>query len=212
MCTGRVDLSFVLRAFAKGKDGVFVGGCHLGDCHYVTEGNYHALHMVQLCKKLLGFLGIHPDRLAIEWISAGEGIRFADLVNRFSTRVRELGPLGADGGADTAGLKLKLEALTRLLPYIRLVERERLRVRFQTQGEYEAFFDSDEVTRLLKELVADKLAVGEVTTLLRESPRSIDEICDVLKFTPSEAARHLGSSARQGLVRYDEDRRQFSLP
>lgn len=211
MCTGRVDLSFVLRAFSKGKDGVFIGGCHLGDCHYVTEGNYHALHMVKLCKKLLGFMGINPERLAIEWISAGEGVRFAEVVNAFSKKVQSLGPLGADGGADAAGLKFKLDALTRLLPYIRLVERERLRVKFKSEEEYEAFFESEEITKLLQELVGDKLAVSEVTLLLRESPRSIDEICDILKFTPSQAARHLGNSAKQGLVRYDEGRGQFSL-
>jgi len=211
MCTGRVDLSFVLRAFSKGKDGVFVGGCHLGDCHYVTEGNYHALHMVHLCKKLLGHIGVDPERLRIEWISAGEGTRFAEVVNDFSKKIKTLGPLGAGEGIDAGRLELKLEALTRLLPYVRLVERERLRVRFDTEEEYEEFFNSEEVNALLKELVVDKLEENEIMMLLGKSPLSMDEMAEALSLTPSEVSRHLGSSAREGLVRYDESQKRFAL-
>ena len=94
MCTGRVDLSFVLRAFQKGADGVIVGGCWLGECHYVTEGNYYALNMMHLCKKLLEYAGLESDRLRIEWISAAEGTRFAEIMNDFTGKLRELGPVG----------------------------------------------------------------------------------------------------------------------
>lgn len=211
MCSGRVDLSFVLRAFSKGKDGVFIGGCHLGDCHYATEGNYHALHMVHLCKKLLEHSGVNPERLRIEWISAGEGTRFAEVVNDFSKKVRTLGALGAGEGIDAGRLKLKLEALTRLLPYIRLVERERLRVRFDTEEEYDEFFNSDEVNALLRELVVDKLEENQLMLLLGERPLSMDEMSEALNLTPSEVSRHLSSSARQGLVRYDADQMRFAL-
>lgn len=211
MCTGRVDLSFVLRAFSKGKDGVLVGGCHLGDCHYVTEGNYHALHMVQLCKKLMEQIGLNPDRLRIEWISAGEGIRFAEVVNDFSKQVKALGPLGVGEGIDAGVLQRRLDALTRLLPYLRLVERERLRVRFQTEEEYRSFFDSEEVAELLRDLVVDKLAMSQITSLLRERPLSMGEISEVLGLPPSEASRHLSVSAKHGLVRYDEAHKRFAL-
>ena len=211
MCTGRVDLSFVLRAFAQGKDGVFIGGCHLGDCHYVTEGNHHALHMVLLAKKLLKNIGVNPERLRIEWISAGEGIRFAEVVNDFSKKLKALGPLGKGEGIDTGGLKIKFEALTRLLPYIRLVETEKLRVHFDTEKECEEFFSSDEVDKLLRELVVDKLEVNQIMLLLGERPLSMDEMSGALNLTPSEVSRHLGSSARQGLVRYDEAQQRFAL-
>ncbi len=211
MCTGRVDLSFVLRAFAQGKDGVFIGGCHLGDCHYVTEGNHHALHMVLLAKKLLKNIGVNPERLRIEWISAGEGIRFAEVVNDFSKKLKALGPLGKGEGIDTGGLKIKFEALTRLLPYIRLVETEKLRVHFDTEKECEEFFSSDEVDKLIRELVVDKLEVNQIMLLLGERPLSMDEMSEALNLTPSEVSRHLGSSARQGLVRYDEAQQRFAL-
>ena len=79
MCTGRVDLAFVLRAFRKGADGVIIGGCWPGECHYVTEGNYDALGNMYLCKKLMAHIGMEPDRLRLEWIAASEGNRFARI-------------------------------------------------------------------------------------------------------------------------------------
>jgi F420-non-reducing hydrogenase iron-sulfur subunit len=98
MCSGRVDLAFVFRAFSNGMDGVFIGGCHLNECHYITDGNHHAFSMVQLCKKILVSLQINPERLRIEQLSAGEGIRFAEVMNEFSRKLRAVGPLGKGEG------------------------------------------------------------------------------------------------------------------
>ncbi len=81
MCTGRVDPAFVLRAFSNGADGVFIGGCWPGECHYVTEGNYQAYSMMLLTRKILGHIGINPERLRLEWVSASQGIRFAEVMN-----------------------------------------------------------------------------------------------------------------------------------
>ena len=105
MCSGRVDLEFVLRAFANGNDGVFIGGCWLGECHYVTEGNYDALSMMHLGKKLLEYIGVNPDRLRLEWVSASEGIRYAEIVTDFTDRLKELGPLGTGEGYGSERIK-----------------------------------------------------------------------------------------------------------
>ncbi len=94
MCTGRVDPTFVLRAFELGADGVLVSGCHPGDCHY-AEGNYKAMRRVALLKAVLKANGVDPKRLRIEWVSASEGEKFARVVNEFTAQVRELGPLKA---------------------------------------------------------------------------------------------------------------------
>ena len=209
MCSGRVDLSFVLRAFSNGTDGVFIGGCHLNECHYITDGNHHAYSMVQICKKLMTHIGVNPERLRIEQLSAGEGIRFAEVMNEFSKKLNELGPLGKGEGIDADGLKRKLEAVRGLIPYIRLVERERLRARFDTAEKYDEFFNSDEVNRLFKDLVSDKLAISQIMALLRERPRSTGELSEILGLAPSEVSRHLGSSARQGLARFDESQKRF---
>jgi F420-non-reducing hydrogenase iron-sulfur subunit len=92
MCSGRIDPQLVLWAFAHGADGVLVGGCHPGDCHY-QEGNYKTLRRITLLRNMIGQLGIEPDRLRIEWISAAEGERLRDVVNDFTEQVRKLGPL-----------------------------------------------------------------------------------------------------------------------
>jgi len=92
MCSGRVDAEFIIDAFRKGADGVLIGGCHPGDCHYV-EGNYKARRRVEMMKRLLKEMGINPKRLRIEWISATEGKKFASVVEDFVEEIRKLGPV-----------------------------------------------------------------------------------------------------------------------
>ncbi len=91
MCTGRLDVSFILTAFAEGANGVFIGGCHPGDCHYLS-GNSKALRRILLMKRLLPQFGISPDRVMMEWISASEAQKLADSISSFTQRIRELGP------------------------------------------------------------------------------------------------------------------------
>jgi coenzyme F420-reducing hydrogenase delta subunit len=159
MCSGRVDPAHIFRAFSTGQDAVFIGGCHLNDCHYVTHGNYDALSIVYICKKLLKHIGLNPERLRLEWVSAGEGIRFANIMNEFVPGIEKLGPLGRGEGMDEDEMKFKLEAVTKLIPYIKLVQSERLRVPVRTEEAYNEFFTSEEFNRLFNELVADKLAL-----------------------------------------------------
>lgn len=211
MCSGRMDLEFVIRALTNGNDGVFVGGCWLGECHYITEGNYDALSMMHLGKKLLEHTGLNPDRLRLEWVSASEGIRFAEVVTDFTGRLKQLGPLGAGEGMDQATLKLKLEAIRKLLPYIKLVEREKLRVRFENKKEYEEFFASDALNSLFKELIVDKLAISQIMVLLQGQTLSTGEIADSLGMSPSEVSKHLSSSAKQRLVRFDVKQKRYAL-
>jgi F420-non-reducing hydrogenase iron-sulfur subunit len=207
MCTGRVDLAFILRAFIKGADGVLIGGCWPGECHYITEGNYDALSNVHLSRKLLTHVGVNPDRLRIEWISASEGSRFAEVMNDFGNQLKEAGPLGKAEGLDENELKLKLEAVSKLIPYIKLVEREKLRVPVKSEEAYNEFYTSDEFDRLFNHLIADKLAVCLIMGLLRRGSLSAGEISEILGMAPSEVSRHLDVSARQGLVRFDKDQK-----
>ena len=92
MCTGRIDPTFVLKAFNSGADGVIVAGCHPGDCHY-SEGNYKTTRRVALLKKLLSQMGIDGERFRLEWVSAGEGARWAQIANEMSAVIKEKGPL-----------------------------------------------------------------------------------------------------------------------
>jgi F420-non-reducing hydrogenase iron-sulfur subunit len=91
MCSGRVEPTFVLKAFREGADGVLICGCHPGDCHY-HEGNYKCLRRYHLLQKYIQQMGIEEKRLRLSWISASEGKQFADLVNDMTDTVRQLGP------------------------------------------------------------------------------------------------------------------------
>jgi F420-non-reducing hydrogenase iron-sulfur subunit len=93
MCSGRVDPQFVFGAFAEGADGVLIGGCHPGDCHY-QEGNYKCLRRFELLKRVVAGMGIEEDRFRLEWISASEADKLRDVMNDMTEKVRKLGPLG----------------------------------------------------------------------------------------------------------------------
>jgi len=188
---------------------VFIGGCWPGECHYITDGNYLALSTTHLARKLLQLIGWNPQRLRLEWVSASEGMRFAEVMNDFSKKLKELGPLGKGEGINGNGLKFKLEAAGDLVPYIKLVERERLRVAVKSEQAYNDFFASEEVDRLFKELIAEKLHVCQIVALLREKPLSAGEISEILGLSPSEVTIHLNNSARQGLINFDESRKRF---
>jgi F420-non-reducing hydrogenase iron-sulfur subunit len=92
MCSGRVNPLFLLKALSIGADGVLVLGCHPGDCHYI-EGNYKTMRRIPLLKKMLKQLGIEEERVRLEWVSASEGARFAEVTNDFTQTIRKLGPI-----------------------------------------------------------------------------------------------------------------------
>jgi len=90
-CSGRVSPKFILAAFRQGADGVWVSGCHPGDCHYI-EGNYYARRKFTLLNNLLEFMGLEPGRLHFSWISSAESTKYLDVVNQVVAAVKELGP------------------------------------------------------------------------------------------------------------------------
>jgi F420-non-reducing hydrogenase iron-sulfur subunit len=92
MCSGRLDPTFVLKAFTEGADGVLITGCHPGDCHYV-EQNYKALRRYTMFKKVIAQLGIEPGRVKLIWASAAEGAILATEFDKFIEEIRALGPL-----------------------------------------------------------------------------------------------------------------------
>lgn len=154
MCSGRVDLGFVLRAFSNGMDGVFIGGCRLNECNYSTHGNYHALNMALLCRRIMEHIGLNPERLSIEFMSGGEGLRFAEVTNDFAEKVKKLGPLGSVEGIDKEELKSKLAEIRRLVPYIKIVKKEKLGTALKNTEEYDKLFTSEEIDSLFRDVVS----------------------------------------------------------
>ncbi len=92
MCSGRIEPTFVFQAFAQGADGVMITGCLPGDCHY-NRGNYKAMRRVMLLRNILPQLGVEPERLRLEQISASEASNFRSAVNGFIDEITELGPM-----------------------------------------------------------------------------------------------------------------------
>jgi coenzyme F420-reducing hydrogenase delta subunit/Fe-S-cluster-containing hydrogenase component 2 len=154
MCSGRVDLEFILRAFSKGMDGVFIGGCRLNECNYSTHGNYAALNMVLLCRKIMEHIGLNPERLSIKFMSSGEGILFSEVVDDFCNNVKALGPIGHGEGIEEDELKSKLEEVRKLIPYIKIVKRKKLESRLESEEEYDGIFTSGEIDRLFSNVVS----------------------------------------------------------
>jgi F420-non-reducing hydrogenase iron-sulfur subunit len=104
MCSGRVDSSFVLKAFREGADGVLVAGCHPGDCHYIN-GNLKTMRRYPVMARMLGQFGIEPGRIRLEWISASEGDIFAHVADQMTETIRKLGPLNWRGRAKFASIE-----------------------------------------------------------------------------------------------------------
>jgi hypothetical protein len=202
-------MEFILRAFSNGQDGVFIGGCRLDECNYITHGNYDALANTYLAKEIMANIGLNPERLRIEFMSGADGNLLADKTDDFSKKIKALGPLGKSEGLHQTGLKLKLKAARKLIPYIRLVERERLRVPEKSRQAYKEFFESSEIRNLMQDVLKDKLAQSQIMLLLKEKPFATSEISEILNLNPSEVSRYLSNSSRFGMVRYDEDQKRY---
>jgi Na+-translocating ferredoxin:NAD+ oxidoreductase RNF subunit RnfB len=135
-------------------DGVIIGGCRLKECNYITHGNYHALTMVLLCKKIMEHIGLNPERLRIEFMSSAEGNLFAEVMSDFGNEVNKLGPLGKAEGIDQNELKSKLGKITKLVPYIKVAKNEKLASHLENPEEYDKFFTKDEIDRLFSEVLS----------------------------------------------------------
>ena len=154
MCTGRVDLAFIFRSFYNGMDGVYIAGCRLNECKYITQGNYHALNTVLLGKKIMEHIGLNPERLRVEFMSSAEGSRFVETVNDFIKKVSAVGPFGKSEGLDEKGLKSKLDEVGRLVPYIKIVTRDKLSSRLKDPETWNQLFTKEEIDKLFSEIIS----------------------------------------------------------
>jgi DNA-binding transcriptional ArsR family regulator len=159
----------------------------------------------------LKHIGINENRLRIEWVSAGEGIRFANFMNEFSGELTKMVQLGKAEGIDPEKLAFKFEAVKKIIPYVKLVLTQRLHITERTEEAYHSFFNSEEFERLFDEIIADKLAISQITLLLRKKNLSTSEIAEYLGLTQSEVAKHMINSSKQGLVRFDVETKSYAL-
>ncbi|MCG8564451.1 MAG: hydrogenase iron-sulfur subunit, partial [Desulfobacterales bacterium] len=178
------------------------------ECNYTTHGNFDAFAVAWMARRILKLAGINPDRLALEFMSGADGQLLAEKTDEFTRRIKSLGPLWVEDGENPEGMdadqvRFKLQAALRLVPYLKLVERERLRVAEKSKAAYTAFFKDREVKNLFDEIVEEKFALSQIMLLLDASSLSTGDLSRRLGMSPSEVARHMKTSSRQGLVRFN---------
>jgi len=200
MCSGRVDPVIVLEALANGADGVMVLGCHPGDCHYV-DGNLQAERKIRMLKKLLALTGLETERLRLEWVSASEGGRFAELVRDFTAQVTKLGP------SPLAGDNPNKNILTNVLAAKGAAEDFRLRLivgREKTMAEdgnvYGEKASEEEFNKTVEDIIISEYVRNRIYLLLRDEPLSVKELSKRLDLEPPRVLRHIVLMRRKGLV------------
>lgn len=149
MCSGRVDLAFVIKAFMEGADGVYLAGCRLNECNYTTHGNFYALNMSLLCKKIMEIIGINPKRFRVEFMTSSDGQYFSETVADFTRTIKDLGPMGVIEHADIDELHYKLQNIMKLVPYLKIATKEKLMLKLSDPSKWESLFTKEEVENLI---------------------------------------------------------------
>jgi len=200
MCSARVDPTIVLEPFIRGLDGVMVLGCHLGDCHYMT-GNYYTEKRMKTTKNVLKNVGLSPERLLLDWVSASEGERFATLVKDFTERVRKLGPLGKETDLEPQQLRTRLVAAKEALAQERirwLMGRERELV--EDKNVFGEKVSQEEFDQLMLQTIEKEFAKRRTLLSIGEDALSVKEIAQRMEASPREVLKNMVSLERDGLV------------
>ena len=195
MCSGRVDPALPLGFLAEGADGVMVTGCHVGDCHYI-DGNLYARRKFGLLKRLVEKTGLEPERVMLEWVSASEGQKFADIVSEFTEKIRGLGPIPCDDetrlnllAAKAASEEYRLRALVGKEE--KLVEKGNVYGEEMTQEEF------DEV---MSEAVETEYTRNKIRLMLSKEPQSVKALAERLGEDPGRVLEHVVALRRRGWI------------
>jgi coenzyme F420-reducing hydrogenase delta subunit len=203
MCSGRLDPAFVIEMLIQGADGVFIGGCHLGDCHYI-KGNYYAEKRYFMTKKLLSKTGLNPDRLQLKWISASEGQLFADTMKEITERITKLGP------SPLAGNNPDLNILEQLMIIRNVAEDYRLRVIIgkgvnlvDDYNVYNEPLDPEKFETLLNSAIEEEYVRSGILFYTKEKPSTVREIASKLKLSPEIILKHVVTLKDRDLIKMD---------
>jgi F420-non-reducing hydrogenase iron-sulfur subunit len=201
MCTGSIDPGMVFEAFAQGLDGVVIMGCHPGDCHYLI-GNHHAEKKVKMIKMLLAKTDIHPERLHLEWVSAAEGPKFADVVKEFTKRITSFGPNPLFDGDTIVDKKLdKLLGAKHASEGFRLravVGRERKLT--EEANVYGEKVPKEKFNEWMIEYVNDEYIRNRILDSVREVPKSIEQLAEELGIPTKTIFIHIGRLWKKQII------------
>jgi coenzyme F420-reducing hydrogenase delta subunit/DNA-binding transcriptional ArsR family regulator len=203
MCSGRIDPTFIFEALRVGADGVFIGGCHLGDCHYL-EGNYEAVKKFEMTQKFLKFIDF-DNRVKLEWVSASEGARYASVITEFTEHIKSLGPSPAGGNNPDKKILFKLRAMEEAAAGDRmraLVGRERKIT--EQENVYGEKTDMDVFLEIFDEAIVEEYERAQILISLEEDRRSVKDLARELDIDPSIVLEHMTILKTRGLVDFGE--------
>ena len=198
MCSGRVDPVFIPRAFLAGFDGTMILGCHPGDCHYLT-GNFQAEKKIQLTRKLFEMAGIGSERILLDWVSAGEGERFAQVVRQFVEKMRQLGPFVLDPET-----KERLHAIGASL------EGEKIRWMvgkgpelLEKENVYGERLPKERIQEVIEGTIRDEFIKNRIMLLVGSKPLAAAEISKTLNLQLKDTLPYLVSLVGEGRIGFD---------
>jgi len=203
MCSGRLNPVMVLDTLLQGADGVLVGGCHIGDCHYI-EGNQYASRVVEMLKVVLDRAGLAPGRLRLEWVSASEGQRFAEVVSDFTEQVRALGPSPVGTRPPDAAMVRRLEAARGAVGDFRVRALVSKGYVLTTRGNvWGEVLPEDQARRVVLEAAEEEYLRRWILELIGDRAMSVGELATSTGLTPQDVLAHVVRLRQRNLLGLD---------
>lgn len=207
MCSGRVDPEFIIDSFLNGVDGVLIGACHIGDCHY-TVGNIQAEAKIRWVKSELVNRGMEPERLRLEFVSASEGERFARAVTDFTNKLRDYGALKLTEETVKTLITLRSEFTDFRVRWLLGIERELL----ERGNVYGETLSPEKWAEIMRNTLNDRYIQQRIMDCARENPLTAAELSEKLGVEPGTVLKHLIDLKRRNLVSmcHDHDAQRFA--
>lgn len=197
MCSGRVDPLLIVEALIQGADGVFIGGCHPGDCHYIN-GNLQASYKIGLTEKILELAGIDPRRVQLEWVSASEGQRFADLVRDFTGVLQKLGPSNAGERMD--GLVAVRDALSNFR--LRALVSNELKI-VEEGNAYGEKLDKEKLLDIVYNATKEEFERSMILLLAKKNNMSVKDLSKKINVPTHRVLQHIVALRQKNLISMD---------
>jgi len=203
MCSGRVDPVIILEMFANGADGVIVTGCHPGDCHYVA-GNLYEEKKINMLKKLVELTGLELGRLRLEWVSAAEGQRFAQVVTEFTEQIKKLGPSPVSDSKPNPRILENIQAARNAAAGFRLrvlVGREFELT--EKNNVYKEKVSQEEFDSVLDEIVEAEFIRQKIHLLTSAKPLSVKALSETIELKPADVLKQIVDMRRRNMITLD---------
>jgi len=203
MCSTRVSPQMVLRVLLDGADGVLIGGCHLGDCHYIS-GNYYTEKRYDVMLKLLQIVGIEPERVRLEWISAAEGEKFSKVAKEFTAKIKSLGPIPTKKSKELAEKLRAAEMASRSFRLTALVSKEyNLVTRGNVYGEK---LNDWELREIVDNVAEEEFERAMILQLTKGEKLSVKDIAAMTDIPTARILSHIVELKKSNLISTEQMR------